>query len=503
MTSDIQNTEQAWDDFVEKRSFEKAASIQGQLDTMAAMIQDIKTDTERTAAIVDQIQGDNAAIDYENANAEMPPMEEPMEDVAENVPVEEGAVEEMPEGVEDIAADEVPVEGSEPAMEAGEPGAEMPPEGGEDVLPMEDVAEEPPVEEELAGAPEVDLIGKIKMLIANTDDPSQLAGLSDLLSAALAQSQPPVPMESMSEEPMLKSADGIADVEDAENAEEAVEVKTEEAPEPLTKSEDEKTEEEETEEEEEVEYTPDAPEVDEEKSMTEEIVDKVAEAVEGIVESVLEGDGDEEISDDTEPFEAMSEGEMYMKSVERSSFGELFAKSMSGHTGVDGQIAKCNDKGAIKEEVEEEIIEKSCSEKADDEPIEKTADNIVNIGDDSNMEKLSAVEGFKDNIDEKGQITEVTRADDPINKAATGKHIPSFREMYSDKDGFVKSTPSYIQTDRPGTESIVGGSVQKANLNSITKSAEKKPLQLGYGVDPHEAVADDWARYRAIMGYDQ
>ena len=37
MTSDSINTEMAWEDFKEKRSFEKAASIQGQLDTMAAL----------------------------------------------------------------------------------------------------------------------------------------------------------------------------------------------------------------------------------------------------------------------------------------------------------------------------------------------------------------------------------------------------------------------------------------------------------------------------------
>ena len=59
--------EEAWDNFRSK-SFQKA-SVQEQLDTLAAAINEIRTDTSRTAEIVPQIMGDNAAIDSANAEA--------------------------------------------------------------------------------------------------------------------------------------------------------------------------------------------------------------------------------------------------------------------------------------------------------------------------------------------------------------------------------------------------------------------------------------------------
>ena len=59
--------EEAWDNFRSK-SFQKA-SVQEQLDTLAAAINEIKTDTSRTAEIVPQIMGDNSAIDAANAAA--------------------------------------------------------------------------------------------------------------------------------------------------------------------------------------------------------------------------------------------------------------------------------------------------------------------------------------------------------------------------------------------------------------------------------------------------
>ena len=212
MTSDAINTEQAWEDFKEKRSFEKAASVQGQLDTMAAMLQDIQTNTQRTASVIDQINGDNAAIDYENANAD--PMagmgmgmgDAMSEEMPPEIPPEDMA------GGEDAIADET-VDAVPP--ETGEEGGEG--MSAADVTPEEAMVEEEagPSDEEidaiLSEAPEGDvpmeegpsgfepaaddMIGKIKNLIMNTDDPTILAGLSDLLSSALASNQP-APMES-------------------------------------------------------------------------------------------------------------------------------------------------------------------------------------------------------------------------------------------------------------------------------------------------------------------
>jgi len=511
MTSDINDTEQAWDSFVEKRSFEKAASIQGQLDTMAAMIQDIKTDTERTAAIVDQIQGDNAAIDYENANAE--PMMPDMAGAEDMMPPEEG----MPEGtaeVDDTAeVDEtVPPEDSAPAVEGGE-SPDMAPEGEpEEYMTDEDVeaimGESMP--EEAAGeAPvEQDLIGKIKMMIANTDDPDQLAGLSDLLSTALAQSQPPVPMEGMPEEPMMKSdagedngpvsftkdADGVADLDDAKDAKDAVTPKLKNEPkvatstgagsagadsteagsteatptEPFKNSADSEDEVEEKVEVSEEESEP-APEA--ENPVVEEIVGKVAEAVEGIVESVIEGDAEEkveekveDITEDTESFEAGCSGsEGYMKS---SGFGDLFAARASEIPGVDGQFMKMESRPATKEDKEagglfgnafesmKHGVEYKATDKSKDYDNAKFAEEM----------KESKTEETEEEAEEKPKKLEKSAKD-------AGKHIASFREMYSGRNDFTKSAGSYAMQDRPGRASMIGGTVERPNPDNIKQQS--------------------------------
>lgn len=494
MTSDINDTEQAWDSFVEKRSFEKAASIQGQLDTMAAMIQDIKTDTERTAAIVDQIQGDNAAIDYENANAE--PMMPDMAGAEDMMPPEEGMPEETAEVEDTATVDEtVPPEDSAPAVEGGE-SPDMAPEGApEEYMTDEDVEAimgEPMPEEAAGEAPvEQDLIGKIKMMIANTDDPDQLAGLSDLLSTALAQSQPPVPMEGMPEEPMMKSdagedngpvsftkdADGVADLDDAKDAEKAVTAKPEDAPEvatasPIVKADDEDEVEEKVEvSEEESEPAPEA-----ENPVVEEIVDKVVEAVEGIVESVMEGDAPEEktedITEDTESFEAGCSGsEGYMKSA---GFGDLFAARASEIPGVDGQFMKMEQRKATPEDKKGlfsnafESMDKNVEYKATDKS--KDYDNTKFAEEMKETETEEKTEPFKESADE--VVTEEA-VEEKVEKSArdAGKHIASFREMYSGRNDFTKSAESYAMQDRPGRASMIGGTVERPNPDTIKQQS--------------------------------
>jgi len=474
MTSDINDTEQAWDTFVEKRSFEKAASIQGQLDTMAAMIQDIKTDTERTAAIVDQIQGDNAAIDYENANAE--PMMPDMAGAEDMMPPEEGMPEETAEVEDTATVDEtVPPEDSAPAVEGGE-SPDMAPEGEpEEYMTDEDVEAimgEPAPMEGAGEAPvEQDLIGKIKMMIANTDDPDQLAGLSDLLSTALAQSQPPVPMEGMPEEPMMKSdagedngpvsftkdADGVADLSDAKDAKDAVTTDTEDAPEvatasPIVKADDEDEVEEKVEvSEEESEPAPEA-----ENPVVEEIVGKVAEAVEGIVESVMEGDAPEErtedITEDTESFEAGCSGsEGYMKST---GFADMFNARASEMPGVDGQVMKTQRRPVTEE---------------DKKGLFSNAFTAMNSG-----TKFETTDTMKDYDNAKfAEEMKESKTEEKVEKSArdAGKHIASFREMYSGRNDFTKSAGSYAMQDRPGRASMIGGTVERPNPDNIKQQS--------------------------------
>jgi len=350
-----QDVNESWETFKKERSFQKATSIQGQLDTMAAMLQEIQNDTKRTAGVIDQIQGDNAAIDYENANADpmaamggVPPEAAP-EGAPEDVPPEEG---EEPlnggaESDEDMAAEDLPMDEA-PEDELLPAGA---PEGAPpmDLPPMPEAGAEdmaPPMSDVPAPAPSGgDMVSKIKDLIANTSDPQTLKGLSELLSTALDQA-PAAPMESADVAPptldggMMKSFSKTEDVETSdcndgleivkreiadavnsdlgedfhksedfqkaddpvEEAKDAVSPKTEDAPEPQTtdsfaNSEDAPEEDESEEDEPEVKaevVTEVAPEAEPENPVVEEIAEKVTEAVEGIVESVLEGDSEKE-----------------------------------------------------------------------------------------------------------------------------------------------------------------------------------------------------------------
>ena len=126
--------DEAWDNFRSK-SFQKA-SVQEQLDTLAAAINEIKTDTSRTAEIVPQIMGDNAAIDSANAEAgaAMPGAPDMM-----------GGM-----GGEDMNAmdEQMPPEGGDMGADmGGEMGAEAPVPGAEDMTPPDmGGGAEPPME---------------------------------------------------------------------------------------------------------------------------------------------------------------------------------------------------------------------------------------------------------------------------------------------------------------------------------------------------------------------
>lgn len=277
MTSDIDN----WDEFVETRRFEKATSIQGQLDTLAAQMNEIQTDTKRVANIIDQLNGDNAGIEYENNNFD--PMEQmgaapeagmPMDEGMGGEPAPEEMPEEMPEG-EDGAAGGIedvtqPAEG--PADAEADDAAlpeQMPPMGGEGDITDEELdailGEAPPGAEEmgapmdgvpaeadmeaqgepgLEGAMPVgdDMVSKIKNMIAMTSDPETLSGLADLLTTALSQT-PARPMEAEglvegseeapfaeSAEDFVKNDNGVADLGDVEKVEEAVEAPEDDGP---------------------------------------------------------------------------------------------------------------------------------------------------------------------------------------------------------------------------------------------------------------------------------
>lgn len=112
--------EEAWDLFRSSASADlrKSASVAGQLDTMAAQIQDIQTGVDRITKLIPQFMGDDAAISDANANA-VPP--------------------------------ENPLEGFAGDMGGDDMGGEMPDEGG---MPEEGAEEEPSEENDMDKADE-------------------------------------------------------------------------------------------------------------------------------------------------------------------------------------------------------------------------------------------------------------------------------------------------------------------------------------------------------------
>lgn len=600
------DSEQAWNDFVEQRSFEKSTSIQGQLDTITSMLSDIKTDTERAAAA-------------STMQPEMPPeapMGAPMGDEA--LPEMEDLGEPSPEeGLDDTVA---------PAdMEDGMQGvpSEMPPEAPENF-------EEPPIEETPSDIPaeaggdiegdiagtgydtgfEEDMVSQIKTMIATTDDAEQLKGLSKLLSTALSQSRPAVPMQGndtvQNDEPvgpMMKcdqgntTNDGEAIIKEAlsgavdstlgvgfsksEDVEETISVSEEPVPEvpedadaieeaPVAESEgdqvvDQKIEELATKVAEEVaavveeaigadvdakaeENAEDAPA----EAPAEEVEEKTEEKSEDKDDKSENEEKNEEISEKTESFEESCDDKPMFKSA-----ADMFAERM--HVGVDGmpnivkaapEAAHVPDTPAESDKAPEDVADDTMAEATDGADIidEMNAASIgkslptaaemfnsafsktdteEDIGvkdsfsdvpaklaqeDAEKAQEKAKVEGKFADVDrgakevptavgtaeEATEALNVGKAPEKKSASDAGIHLKSFAEMYSDKGGFTKAE------EIPDTKAAYGGQVGKPDLTDIKKSADqRKPLQIGYGVDPHEAVADDWARYFALKDAGQ
>ena len=150
------DVDEAWIAFKNKGEHIAKASVAEKLDVIAAQLNEIQTDTKRTAEIVPKIMGDETAIDEANASADMggmPPMEG---DMGGAPPEDMGA-----EG-EEMTGEELP---PEDAMGAEEGAEEMPPAEGEAPMPEEApgtdaVAEGEPAVEEDEGAE--DLIGDVE-----------------------------------------------------------------------------------------------------------------------------------------------------------------------------------------------------------------------------------------------------------------------------------------------------------------------------------------------------
>ena len=164
--------DEAWDLFKAQASADlrKSASMAGQLDTLAAQMQDIQTGVNRLTTLIPKLMGDETAIDAANEDAappepapgmgmdmggapeddSAPPMEggEPEDEAIpdEEPPMEEDdmskAEEEKPEDTQDTP-EEAP---AEETSEESEPAPEAP---MEEESEADFIDEEPPVEEEM------------------------------------------------------------------------------------------------------------------------------------------------------------------------------------------------------------------------------------------------------------------------------------------------------------------------------------------------------------------
>ena len=192
------NVDEAWNQFKKSSESIAKASVNEKLDTLAAQLNEVQTDTKRLAQIVPKIMGDESAIDQANAGAmdpmammggEMPPMDGGEEGGA---PPMGGDEEMMPEGEEGMPPeDELGAEGEEglpPAEDTiggeGDVGADVNDEGGGDVFSDEEDEDVPEAGEGLGETP-----GEFDNDLKGEGDNDAVDVLKDALQEALDNDQ--------------------------------------------------------------------------------------------------------------------------------------------------------------------------------------------------------------------------------------------------------------------------------------------------------------------------
>ena len=323
----------AWEDFRKDTPIQKT-SVAEKLDVIAAQLNEIQTDTKRTAEIVPKIMGDEAALDDV---AELPaePMGGMGEPVPEDIPAGVPGAEEMGAPVEEMPApmpegadtgdeamgntgfEEEPL-AAEPAPTADEAPMDIPEELPEEPIPELDEA---PVEEEddlglgdvdADFEPSGDSVSLIREIIGEEIEEGNFERAKKLLDALQAMS---AEGEEFPEEEVLPEA---APMEESVEEEVVEETPAEETPEKEEKSDDEEKKEDEKVEKSDMSPMEPAAGLGEQpsaevkessdmdtQSVAEKIAVQVAEAAEGIVESVLDK-GDTEESEGDEPEEEVA-----------------------------------------------------------------------------------------------------------------------------------------------------------------------------------------------------
>jgi hypothetical protein len=164
--------------------------------------------------------------------------------------------------------------------------------------------------------------------------------------------------------------------------------------------------------------------------------------------------------------------------MKSAGFGDLFAARASEIPGVDGQFMKMESRPATKEDKEglfsnayesmNKDVEYKATDKSKDYDNAEFAEKMKEAKTEEKAEEKT--EPFKESADE--VVTEEA-VEEKVEKSArdAGKHIASFREMYSGRNGFTKTAESYAMQDRPGRASMIGGTVERPNPDNIKQQS--------------------------------
>lgn len=294
------NALEAWDAFYKSQPVAKA-SVSEKLDVIAAQMNEMQTTVDRLAETIPESQGDAAALETANntpPEGGMPPqsMEEmlgvgaeetgdemPEEEVSEDMEMEE----DVPQAGAPAGGEDVGGEPMDAATAGGENAGGIEDDGYGDLFGDEDEDEDIFGDGEGVVSPEggaaaseaggnTGALMTLKELVSSTDDPAMLSKLFEL-GQQLAQSGGTTPAQSMeSQDVAFAESASVAKADDdpGEAAEEATKEVKEEAPDTTT-SED------------------SVAEAEPEMSLVDQIMSKIAVAIQGILEECL-GEGDEE-----------------------------------------------------------------------------------------------------------------------------------------------------------------------------------------------------------------
>ena len=527
--------EEAWDLFRNSASAElrKSASVAGQLDTLAAQMQDIQTGVDRLTKLIPKFMGDESAIDAANADA-VPP--------------------------------ENPLEGLMGGADGGMGGEEMPMEGEE---PMEEAPEEEPPAEEPMEDEEVDKSdedGPVNVLESDAG-PEEDAG-DESIGASLGISED-APIDDASEDVAEEPMEGGTEPEVTEEADISLE-EPEESPEDVTFEEDITAEE--------PEPAPEAPMGEGDTGLQDIYANILALLVQAMskasesygamcpyLDSVM---GTDHFTKSFEEMNSMND-ENELEKCGSNTEGTEMEKSITGAEAPDDMIEKSDVPAEFTEpaadmeksaetkmpDVEDEkgetpngktkvgpddmsksshlvsfkdMMEKGCTNARIEDELEKECDGDMEKSASENMPHLpetgedrsvggtasegapdvpetgedqsvtgSASTGMKDVIDPGSESsmqkseetpTQAEECDGALSKSMPGKKIMSFKDM------MMKSAEN---SGRPDAISSANGDITTPTFGApmLQKSADQPRVRMGPGVDPHEVVKADWERY--------